>query len=307
MHLKIVLIPLFIMRQCIYDIHFKARYFMEKVIDILQQHNFQFKKNFGQNFITDKNLLQSIVALSGIDKGSTVVEIGVGAGTLTAELAKIAKEVYAFEIDKSLQPILEQTLQKFDNIQLQFADFLKIDFTSFEEKLPPYTVVANLPYYITTPLIMQFIEESQKVEKLYVMVQLEVAERICSKENTAEYGAITAIIAQCASAKIVKKVPKQLFTPMPKVDSAILELIYQPNRIAVKDVKTYKKTVKTAFSNRRKMLANNLGQSFGLPKEVCVNLLVKANLPATIRGEALSPMEFANLSDILFDYLTKKD
>ena len=280
---------------------------MEKITDILQQHNFQFKKNFGQNFITDKNLLQSIVHLSGIDKTSTVVEIGVGAGTLTAELAKQTKEVYAFEIDKSLQPILNKTLQEFNNIHLQFIDFLKLDFQKFEQEVPPYIVVANLPYYITTPLIMQFIEESVKVQKLYVMVQLEVAERICSTENCADYGAITAILAQCCSARIVKKVPKQLFTPMPKVDSAILELIYIPNKIPVHNLQFYKKTVKAAFSNRRKMLVNNLQQAFSLTKEECINLLQEVDLPATIRGEAVSPIQFAKLADILFMYVTKKD
>ena len=280
---------------------------MEKILDILQQHNFQFKKNFGQNFITDKNLLQNIVALSGIDKNSTVVEIGVGAGTLTAALASCAKEVYAFEIDKTLQPILAQSLQAFENIHLQFADFLKIDFPAFEASLPPYTVVANLPYYITTPLIMQFIENSTKVEKLYIMVQLEVAERICSTENTSDYGAITAILAQCCNAKIVKKVPKQLFTPMPKVDSAILELIYIPNKIPVQNLQFYKKTVTAAFSNRRKMLTNNLQQAFALSKEDVISILQSLGLSPTIRGEAVSPTQFANLADILLAYTTKKD
>ena len=280
---------------------------MEKVLDILQQHNFQFKKNFGQNFITDKNLLQNIVALSGIDKNSTVVEIGVGAGTLTAALASHAKEVYAFEIDKTLQPILEKSLHEFDNIHLQFTDFLKIDFKAFEGSLPPYTVVANLPYYITTPLIMQFIEHSTKVEKLYVMVQLEVAERICSKENTSDYGAITAILAQCCNTKIVKKVPKQLFTPMPKVDSAILEIVYIPNKIPVQNLEFYKKTVKAAFANRRKMLTNNLQQAFSLSKEEAVSLLEQAGLSPSIRGETVSPTQFAALADILFQYKAKKD
>ena len=280
---------------------------MEKITDILQQHNFQFKSHFGHNFITDTHLLQSIVHLSGIDKNSTVVEIGVGAGTLTAELARQAKKVYAFEIDKSLQPILEKTLQGYNNIHLQFIDFLKLDLHQFEQEIVPYIVVANLPYYITTPLIMKLIEESKKVKKLYLMVQLEVAQRICSRENCADYGAITAILAQCCAVRIIKKVAKQLFMPMPKVDSAILELIYMPNKIPVLDLQYYKKTVKAAFSNRRKMLANNLQQSFHLTKEECSMLLHKSNLTSTIRGEALNPIQFARLADNLFIHITKKD
>lgn len=279
---------------------------MEKIIDILQEHHFQFKKQFGQNFITDTNLLHSIVQLAGIDKNSTVVEVGVGAGTLTAMLAEYAKSVYAFEIDKTLQPILERTLAKYDNIHLQFKDFLKVDLQAFEANLPPYTVVANLPYYITTPLIMQFIEKSTKVQKLYVMVQLEVAERICSTEKTGDYGAITAILAQCSQAKIIKKVPRQLFTPMPNVDSAVLELIYIPNKIPVQNLNIYKKTVKAAFANRRKMLVNNLQQAFSLTKQECISLLQEANLSIDIRGEALSPQQFATLADILFAYTQKK-
>lgn len=279
---------------------------MEKIIDILQAHHFQFKKQFGQNFITDTNLLQSIVHLAGIDKNTTVIEVGVGAGTLTAMLAQAAKTVYAFEIDKTLQPILQKTLADFDNIHLEFKDFLKVDLQKLEETLPPYTVVANLPYYITTPLIMQFIEQSTKVQKLYVMVQLEVAERICSTEKTGDYGAITAILAQCCQAKIIKKVARQLFTPMPNVDSAILELIVTPNKIPVKNLNFYKKTVKAAFANRRKMLVNNLQQAFALTKQECIALLEEIGLLADIRGEALSPQQFAHLADILFAYTQKK-
>ena len=165
------------------------------VKSILAECGFSFKKQLGQNFITDKNLLSSIVALSDAEEGDTVVEIGCGAGTLTRALAQRVKRVISFEVDKTLAPVLERTLSGLENVEVVFKDFLKVDLAEFENDLESYVVVANLPYYVTTPLIMKLIESSQKCKGLCVMVQEEVAERLCAKAGTADYGAITAMVA----------------------------------------------------------------------------------------------------------------
>ena len=186
---------------------------MENLRLILGKHGFSFKKQFGQNFISDTNLLRSIVELAGIDKSSTVLEIGCGAGTLTRELAASAKEVFAFEIDEKLKPVLAETLADCPNATVTFKDFLKVDLAALERELAPYTVVANLPYYITSPLVMRFVEESEKVRALVIMVQDDVAKRFCAEAGTSEYGAITAAIARRASAEIVKYVPRPHVLP----------------------------------------------------------------------------------------------
>ena len=208
---------------------------MEKDIKtILSECGFGFKKQLGQNFITDKNLLASIVAASGVSAEDTVVEIGCGAGTLTRALAEKVKKVIAFEVDKTLQPVLAQTLAGLDNVEVIFRDFLKTDLKEFELALSGYTVVANLPYYVTTPLIMKIIEQSEKCKGLSVMVQEEVAERLCAKAGTPEYGAITAMVALRAECSVVKRVPRTLFFPKPNVDSAVVKFTFGKG-IAVTD------------------------------------------------------------------------
>lgn len=274
---------------------------MQELRSVLEKHGFRFKKQFGQNFISDGNLLKSIVEASGITSNTTVVEIGCGAGTLTRALAETAKKVYAFDIDRDLQPVLAETLSGLDNVEVIFRDFNKLDLQAFENEIDEYTVVANLPYYITTPLVTKLLEEGEKAQGLSIMVQEEVAERFCAKENTPEYGAITAAIALKGSAKIVKRVSRNLFYPRPNVDSAVVKIEFERGRVAVKDEKAYRQTVKCAFLNRRKTLENNLMNFFGVSREQAKEILQIAGVEEKARGETLSPQRLAVLSDVLLD------
>lgn len=274
---------------------------MQELRTVLEKHGFHFKKQFGQNFISDTNLLRSIVDASGIDENTTVVEIGCGAGTLTRALAEKAKRVYAFDIDRDLQPVLAETLAGLDNVEVIFRDFNKLDLKEFEKEIDEYTVVANLPYYITTPLVTKLLEESDKVQGVSIMVQEEVANRFCAKENTADYGSITAAIALKGKATIVKRVSRNLFYPRPNVDSAVVKIQFERGRVAVKDEKAYRQTVKCAFLNRRKTLENNLVNFFKLSREEAKSALEKAGVDEKARGETLSPQRLANLADVLLD------
>lgn len=274
---------------------------MQELRSVLEKHGFHFKKQFGQNFISDTNLLKSIVEASGITKETTVVEIGCGAGTLTRALAEAAKKVYAFDIDRDLQPVLAETLSGLENVEVIFRDFNKLDLKEFEKEIEEYTVVANLPYYITTPLVTKLLEESEKVQGLSIMVQEEVADRFCAKENTPEYGSITAAIALKGSARVVKRVSRNLFYPRPNVDSAVVKIEFERGRVAVKDERAYRQTVKCAFLNRRKTLENNLINSFGLSRDEAKQILEKAGVDEKARGETLSPQRLANLADVLLD------
>ncbi|MDE7440278.1 MAG: 16S rRNA (adenine(1518)-N(6)/adenine(1519)-N(6))-dimethyltransferase RsmA [Clostridia bacterium] len=263
---------------------------------ILSECGFGFKKQFGQNFITDKNLLSSIVALSGAEEGDTVVEIGCGAGTLTRALAEKVKRVIAFEVDKTLQPVLARTLANLDNCEVVFKDFLKVNLDEFEKEIGEYKVVANLPYYITTPLIMKIMEEGKACKSLTVMVQEEVANRLCAQAGTADYGAITAMIAPRADCKIIKRVPRTLFYPRPNVDSAVVKFDF------VKKIKipaNYKKVVQAAFSSRRKTLENNLVNSFKLTRPEAQSILTECGIDLKARGETLTHQQFALLAEKL--------
>ena len=274
---------------------------MQDLRSVLQKYGFQFKKQFGQNFISDTNLLSSIVTASGIDENTTVVEIGCGAGTLTRAIAEKAKKVYAFDVDKDLQPVLAETLAGLDNVEVIFRDFNKLDLKAFEAEIGEYTVVANLPYYITTPLVTKLLDEGEKVQGLSIMVQEEVAERFCAKEGTAEYGAITAGIALKGNAKIVKRVPRTLFYPRPNVDSAVVKITFERGRVAVSSEKAYRQTVKCAFLNRRKTLENNLVNHFKVSRETAQEILALAGVEDKARGETLSPQRLAKLADILLE------
>ena len=274
---------------------------MQDLRSVLQKHEFRFKKQFGQNFISDGNLLSSIVTASGVTKDTTVVEIGCGAGTLTRALAESAKRVYAFDIDTELQPILAETLSGLENVEVIFRDFNKIDLKEFEKELDEYLVVANLPYYITTPLVTKLLEESDKVQGLSIMVQEEVVERFCAKENTPEYGSITAAIALKGKATIVKRVSRNMFYPRPNVDSAVVKIDFERGRVAVKDEKAYRQTVKCAFLNRRKTLENNLVNYFKITREQAKDALKRTGIDEKARGETLSPQTFGKLSDTLLE------
>ncbi len=268
-----------------------------KVGEVLISQGFRFKKQFGQNFITDSNLLSSIVDGAGADSGSTVVEIGCGAGTLTKAIAKKAKRVVAFEIDKELAPVLSVTLAGVENAEVIFRDFMRVDMRAFERDMPPYIVIANLPYYITTPLVMQFIEHSKKCRSLTVMVQEEVAERFCARAGSPEYGAVTAGIALRGVCKIIKRVPRTMFHPRPNVDSAVVKIDIKEDNVPVKDAAMYKKVVRAAFASRRKTLENNLMQTFKIDREAAGAALAACGHERLVRGEELTPSEFAALAD----------
>lgn len=274
---------------------------MQDLKSILARHGFQFKKQFGQNFISDTNLLESIVSASGIDENTTVVEIGCGAGTLTRALAERAKKVYAYDVDKALQPVLAETLAGLDNVEVIFRDFTKVNMKELDAEIGEFTVVANLPYYVTTPLVTKLLEESEMVQGISVMVQEEVALRFCAKEDTPEYGSITAAIALKGEAKIVKRVSRNLFYPRPNVDSAVVKITFDRGRVAVKSEKAYRTTVKCAFLNRRKTLENNLVNFFKLTREQAKAVLAAAGIDEKARGETLSPTRLALLADALLD------
>ena len=274
---------------------------------ILERHGFTFKKSFGQNFLTDTNILQKIVDTAEIDKKVNVIEIGPGIGALTEFLAENAAEVMAFEIDDRLVPILADTLRDFDNVTVVNQDILKVDLAQYiaEFKNPdlPIKVVANLPYYITTPILMHLIESGIPFSEFVVMMQKEVADRISAQPNTKAYGSLSIAVQYYMTAKVGFIVPRTVFVPAPNVDSAILKMVRREQpAVEVQDEKFFFKVTKTSFVHRRKTLWNNLTSYFGKSEEVKAKLeraLEKADLAANVRGEALDLAAFARLSDAL--------
>lgn len=272
---------------------------MENIHDVLRKNGFAFKKQFGQNFLTDTNLLRAIVADAGVTDETTVLEIGAGAGALTRALSERAKQVVSYEIDRTLQPVLAETLAGCENTEVVFRDFAKENLGALERRLGDYVVVANLPYYVTTPVVMRFVEESERCEGLTVMVQQEVALRFCASAGTPEYGAVTAAIARRGTCRILRNVSRNLFTPRPNVDSAVVKLNFTEGGFAVKNESAYRETVRCAFLNRRKTLENNLMNVFRIPRERAKVLLGKAEIADGVRGETLSPLQLGALSDLL--------
>jgi len=274
---------------------------------ILERHGFTFKKSFGQNFLTDTNILQKIVDTAEIDKNVNVIEIGPGIGALTEFLAENAAEVMAFEIDDRLVPILADTLRDFDNVTVVNQDILKVDLAQYiaEFKNPdlPVKVVANLPYYITTPILMHLIESGIPFSEFVVMMQREVADRISAQPNTKAYGSLSIAVQYYMTAKVAFIVPRTVFVPAPNVDSAILKMVRRDQpAVAVQDEKFFFKVSKASFVHRRKTLWNNLTSYFGKSEETKGKLtaaLERANLSPSVRGEALSLEEFARLADAL--------
>lgn len=275
-------------------------------IDILNKHNFKFNKAFGQNFIFDKNFLNSLV--DGIvDNNSTVLEIGPGAGTLTSILCEKAKKVVSYEIDKNLEPILKENLSNFNNVEIVFQDIMKANLSEIEEKLnDDYIMVANLPYYITTPIIFKFLENATRLKSMTIMVQLEVAERLVASPGSKDYGAITPAIDYRANAKIIKKVPRTMFTPAPNVDSAFVKIDFVENKYNILDNKTLDLVIKSAFAMRRKTLENNLKSSFGLPSETVSKIISNAGLSSGLRGETLTTKQLVDLANSLYNEKLKK-
>ncbi len=268
--------------------------------EVLKKHGFVFKKRYGQNFLTDPNLLRAIVSDAGVTKETTVLEIGTGAGALTRALSERAARVVSYEIDKSLKPVLAETLSGCDNTEVVFRDFAGEDLAALERELGAYTVVANLPYYVTTPLILRFAEESKTCTGLTVMVQEEVALRLGAKEGTADYGAITAAVARRGICEITRKVSGTMFTPRPNVDSAVVRIDFSRGGFPVESEKAFRETVRCAFLSRRKTLENNLMGAFHLSRGRAGELLEKAGIASGIRGETLSPRALGALSDLLF-------
>ena len=274
---------------------------------ILERHGFTFKKSFGQNFLTDTNILQKIVDTAEIDKKVNVIEIGPGIGALTEFLAESAAEVLAFEIDDRLVPILADTLRDFDNVTVVNQDILKVDLAQYiaEFKNPdlPVKVVANLPYYITTPILMHLIESGIPFSEFVVMMQKEVADRISAQPNTKSYGSLSIAVQYYMTAKVAFIVPRTVFVPAPNVDSAILKMVRRDQpAVEVQDEKFFFKVSKASFVHRRKTLWNNLTSYFGKSEETKGKLtaaLERAEISPSVRGEALSLEEFARLADAL--------
>ena len=274
---------------------------------VLERHGFTFKKSFGQNFLTDTNILQKIVDTAEIDKNVNVIEIGPGIGALTEFLAENAAEVMAFEIDDRLIPILADTLRDFDNVKVINEDILKSDLQSrikaFANPDLPIKVVANLPYYITTPILMHLIDSKIPFAEFVVMMQKEVADRISAEPNTKAYGSLSIAVQYYMTARVAFVVPRTVFVPAPNVDSAILKMTRRKQPLVqVKDEDFFFRVSKISFVHRRKTLWNNLTSHFGKADDTKAKLekaLEIAEIKPSIRGEALSIAEFAKLADAL--------
>ena len=273
--------------------------------EILAKHGFTFKKSLGQNFLTEPNILRKIVATAAIDAQTNVIEVGPGIGALTEQLAKHASQVLAFEIDDRLIPVLQDTLAPYPNVQVIHQDVLQADLAStikeaFTEELP-IKVVANLPYYITTPIMMHFLESHAPIQEMVVMMQKEVADRISAVPGTKAYGSLSIAVQYYMEAELAFIVPKTVFVPQPNVDSAILKLTRRGTpAVQVTDEKEFFKLTKAAFQLRRKTLWNNLQNSYGKDeqtKEWLKASLAASEIDPTRRGETLSLAEFARLSN----------
>ncbi|HEL0414930.1 TPA: 16S rRNA (adenine(1518)-N(6)/adenine(1519)-N(6))-dimethyltransferase RsmA [Streptococcus equi subsp. zooepidemicus] len=274
---------------------------------ILDRYGFTFKKSFGQNFLTDTNILQKIVDTAEIDKSVNVIEIGPGIGALTEFLAERAAEVMAFEIDERLVPILADTLRDFDNVQVVNQDILKADLQTqlkqFSHPDLPIKVVANLPYYITTPILMHLIESKVPFQEFVVMMQREVADRISAEPNTKAYGSLSIAAQYYMTANVAFVVPRTVFVPAPNVDSAILKMTRRDQPlIEVQDEDFFFRVSRVGFVHRRKTLWNNLVSHFGKAEDTKARLeqgLALAGIKPSIRGEALSIQDFGRLADAL--------
>ena len=267
----------------------------------LKKEKFRFKKQFGQNFISDDHLLAKIVEAAEITPEDVVIEIGPGAATLTAALAEKAAQVIAIEIDKDLFPIIERRMAGYSNFELVAGDAMKVDFDALAAKYGAkrYKVVANLPYYITTPIVMRFLEEGVRVSELVIMVQQEVADRFLANPGTKAYGAITAAINYYGSVSRAFNVPRTMFTPRPEVDSSIVKIkCYENKPFEADDEKLLRRVIKAAFGQRRKTL-NNALKALNLPKEELDEALKTAEIDASLRGETLSIEEFVCLSNAI--------
>ena len=277
----------------------------KNTIEIIQKYEFMFQKKFGQNFLIDTHVLEKIISAAGITKNDCVLEIGPGIGTMTQYLAENAGHVVAVEIDRHLIPILKETLADYDNVTVINEDILRVDIKALAEEYnggKPIKVVANLPYYITTPIIMGLFESGVPIDNITVMVQKEVADRMKEGPGSKDYGALSLAVQYYAEPEIVANVPPNCFIPRPNVGSAVIRLTrHKEMPVEVKDPALMFKIIRASFNQRRKTLQNGLGNAPELPytKEQIAAAIAEMGLTPTIRGEALSLAQFAQLSDIL--------
>ena len=271
--------------------------------EIINKYSFAFQKKFGQNFLIDSNVLESIIRGAEITKDDFVLEIGPGIGTMTQYLCEAARQVVAVEIDKMLIPILEYTLSEYDNVEVINQDVLKVDIKSLAEEKnngKPIKVVANLPYYITTPIIMGLFESGVPIDSITIMVQKEVADRMQTGPGSKDYGALSLAVQFYATAKVILNVSATCFMPRPNVDSAVIKLTrHKEPTVNVADEKLMFKIIRASFNQRRKILVNGLKNSpeLSFSKEQIVKAIEKIGKPETIRGEALTLEEFAELAN----------
>ena len=284
----------------------------KNTLEILQKYNFSMQKKFGQNFLIDRNILEKIVDEAQITESDCVLEIGPGIGTMTQYLAERAKSVVVVEIDKNLIPILQDTLSAYHNVTIINADILKVDINRIVEEQNggnPVKVVANLPYYITTPIIMSLFEKHISLQSITIMVQKEVADRMQAEPGTKDYGALSLAVQYYAKPEIVAKVPASCFLPKPNVDSAVIRLIrYDDAPVKVQDEAYLFAVIRASFNQRRKTLVNGLSNagSLGVSKEKIIEIVEQMGLPLTVRGETLTLKQFSELSNSLFLTQNKK-
>ncbi|MCI8664604.1 MAG: 16S rRNA (adenine(1518)-N(6)/adenine(1519)-N(6))-dimethyltransferase RsmA [Hungatella sp.] len=277
----------------------------QKTIEIIKKYNFAFQKKFGQNFLIDPHVLHKIIKAAGVTKDDCVLEIGPGIGTMTQYLADQARHVVAVEIDKNLMPILEETLREYENITVINEDILKMDIHKLAEDYNgsrPIKVVANLPYYITTPIIMGLFESHVPIDNITVMVQREVADRMQAEPGTKDYGALSLAVQYYAKAYIAANVPPNCFIPRPGVGSAVIRLTrHEKPPVEAKDPDLMFRLIRASFNQRRKTLQNGLNNSPDVPysREVIAAAIESLSLPPTVRGETLTLEQFAQLSDCL--------
>ncbi|SKA82768.1 dimethyladenosine transferase [Clostridium sp. USBA 49] len=271
--------------------------------DIVKKYGFRFTKSLGQNFLIDETVLYDIIEGAEVNKEDFIIEIGPGVGTLTKELLKRAKKVYAIELDDALIPILNKELEQFDNFNIIHKDALKVDFNEIIGEEKSVKVVANLPYYVTTPIIAKLLNGNYNFKSITIMIQKEVGERIAAKPSTKEYGALSILVQYYCDIKTIRKVSPSSFFPQPKVESIVIKLDKLPqNRVCVKDEKLFFKIVREAFNMRRKTLWNAM-KSLKLDNKILEKAFEHSGIDSKRRGETLNLQEFANLSNSIYELI----
>lgn len=295
MKLKSFSIPLEVIMKNLSDINV--------IRSVMGRHGVTFNKGLGQNFLVDPSVCPAMADAAGLDENTCAIEIGPGVGVLTAELAKRAGKILSFEVDERLLPVLDETLAEFDNVEIINQDIMKADLSSIiEEKCKgmDIAVCANLPYYITSPIIMLLLESRLPIKSITVMVQKEAADRLCAEVGSRDGGAVTVAVNYYAQGEMLFYVPKESFLPPPKVNSQVIQLTVRDNPpVQVEDEAFFFKVVKAAFSQRRKTAENSISSGLGIPKATVAQALEEAGLERTVRAEKLTMEDFATLSQIL--------